>query len=99
MLGTIPTGEVTRHIGSQGAFEVAETITLQDGRSFPKKYTIWAKGEPPAIGSIVAVSGDVTIKSREYAAPSGMKTAIDVNFNDPTVTIHGSVKTEEGLPF
>lgn len=99
MLGTIPTGEVIRHIGSRGAFEVSETITLNDGRSFPKKYTIWFEGEPPAVGSIVAVSGEITVKLREYAAPSGMKTATDINFNQPTVTVHGSVKTEEGLPF
>jgi hypothetical protein len=99
MLGTIPTGEVTRHIGSRGAFEVSETITLNDGRSFPKKYTIWYEGEPPAVGSIVAVSGEVTVKLREYAAPSGMKTATDINFNEPTITVHGVAPKTEELPF
>lgn len=99
MLGTIPTGEVTRHIGSRGAFEVAETITLNDGRSFPKKYTIWFEGEPPAVGSIVAVTGQVTVKMREYASPAGVKTATDINFNEPTITVHGVAAKTEELPF
>lgn len=89
MLGKIESGVVTRAVGVRGAFAVEETITLPDGRSFPKSYTVWA-AECPPIGAIVQVTGEVTIKQREYAAPSGMKTAIDVNFNNPAVVIMGA---------
>lgn len=93
MLGKIESGTVTRRVGDRGAFALEETINLPDGRSFPKSYTVWASECPP-IGSIVQVTGEVTIKQREYAAPSGMKTAIDVNFNNPNVIILGSPKPE-----
>lgn len=91
MLGKIETAVVSRHVGDRGAFAAEETINLPDGRSFPKTYTIWASEAPP-IGTIIQVTGEVTIKQREYAAPSGMKTAIDINFNNPNVTILGTPK-------
>ena len=93
MLGKIESAEVTRHVGTRGAFAAAEWVNLPDGRSFSKSYTIWAD-EAPAIGSIVTVTGEVTIKQREYAAPSGMKTAIDVNFNNPNVTVIAAAKPD-----
>ncbi len=96
MLGKLESGTVTRAVGTRGAFAVEETITLPDGRSFPKSYTVWAEECPP-IGSIVSVTGEITIKQREYAAPSGMKTAIDVNFNNPSVLILGSPKPETAV--
>lgn len=92
MLGKLESGQVVRHVGTRGAFAVEETITLPDGRSFPKTYTVWAEIAPP-IGSIVQVTGELTVKTREYAAPSGMKTAIDINFNNPNVTIMGAPAT------
>lgn len=93
MLGKIESGEVIRHVGTNGAFAVQEHITLPDGRSFPKTYTVWADSSINVqVGQIVTVTGEVTIKLREYAAPSGMKTAIDVNFNNPNVTLLGQPK-------
>lgn len=93
MLGKLESGQVVRHVGTRGAFAVEETITLPDGRSFPKTYTVWAEIAPP-IGSIVQVTGELTIKTREYPAPSGMKTAIDINFNNPNVTVLGAPMPE-----
>jgi hypothetical protein len=89
MLGKVESAEVVRHVGDRGAFAIQEMINLPDGRSFPKTYTVWASIAPP-VGSIVQVTGEVTIKQREYAAPSGMKTAIDINFNNPNVTVMGA---------
>lgn len=95
MIGTIESGEVVRQIGSRGGFAVQETINLPDGRSFPKTYTVWHEGDPIATGSIVSVTGEVTVKLREYAAPSGMKTAADINFNNPVVKVLGHVPQVE----
>lgn len=97
MLGKIESGVVTMSVGDRGAFAVEETIYLPDGRSFPKSYTVWAS-EAPAKGTIVQVTGEVTIKLREYAAPSGMKTAIDVNFNNPNVIVMGQHVIVMGQP-
>lgn len=85
----IESGEVTRHVGSNGAFAVGEEVNLPDGRSFMKQYTVWAQGEPPQIGQIVSVIGQYSAKIREYVAPTGPKTAIDVSINEPEVTMLG----------
>jgi len=71
---------------------VGEYITLPTGASFQKQYTIWQDGEAPAVGSIVSVIGQLGMKIREYAAPSGMKHAIDVSVNEPEVTVMGAAK-------
>jgi hypothetical protein len=93
--------EVTRSVGSNGAFAVAETITTNTGASFPKSWTVWAQGsDSPAVGSLVTVVGEFSAKTRTYPAPSGMKTAIDLNINNPEVTVLHSKKEEtEGAPF
>jgi hypothetical protein len=93
MLGKLESGQVVRHVGTRGAFAVEETITLPDGRSFPKTYTVWAEIAPP-IGAIVQVTGELTIKTREYVAPTGVKKAIDINFNNPNVTVMGQPMPE-----
>lgn len=95
----IENATVTRHVGSNGAFAVEEQVTLPDGRSFPKSYTVWLKGTPPAVGSLVSVAGQFSAKTREYAAPSGMKTAVDISINEPEVNTLHAVKQEESLPF
>lgn len=94
----IESGEVIRHVGSRGAFALQETVTLPDGRSFPKTYTVWHEGDAPAVGSIVSVIGVFSAKNREYNAPSGTKVAIDISINDPEVNILGANKSEE-VPF
>lgn len=84
----IESGEVTRHVGTRGAFAVAEMVTLPDGRSFPKTYTVWAD-EAPEIGSIVSVIGVMSAKAREYETANGPKTAIDISINEPEVNVFG----------
>lgn len=99
----IESGTVTRHIGSRGAFVLEEQVTLPDGRSFPKSYTVWYEGDnTPQNGAIVSVIGKFSAKTREYPAPSGMKTAVDISINEPEVTVLHAVKeatVDEGLPF
>ncbi len=95
----IESGEVIRHVGSRGAFALQETVTLPDGRSFPKTYTVWHEGDAPAVGSIVSVIGVFSAKNREYNAPSGTKTAIDISINDPEVNILGSDQAAQEDPF
>lgn len=98
----IESGEVKRHVGSRGAFVVEEQVTLPDGRSFPKSFTVWYEGDNiPAVGSLVSVIGKFSAKTREYPAPSGMKTAVDISINEPEVNVLHAVaepKTEE-VPF
>lgn len=98
----IESGTVKRHVGSRGAFAIEEQVTLPDGRSFPKMYTVWYEGEPPAVGAIVSVTGVFSAKTREYPAPSGMKTAVDISLNEPEVTtLHAvaQLTQSEELPF
>ena len=89
----IESAEVLRHVGTNGAFAVGEYITTNTGASFQKQYTVWAKTNPaPAIGQIVSVIGQLGTKLREYNAPTGTKTAIDISINEPEVTLLGQAK-------
>ncbi len=98
----IESGEVIRQVGTRGAFALQEHVTLPDGRTFPKTYTVWYEGNTNSFptGSLVTVTGVFSAKTREYAAPSGMKTAVDISINDPEVTLlHENKATDEGAPF
>jgi len=89
----IESAEVLRHVGQRGAFAIGEHVTLPSGASFQKQYTVWANDPAvPAVGAIVAVVGQLGMKIREYAAPSGIKHAIDVSINEPEVTVLGKPK-------
>lgn len=93
----IPSGEVIRHVGTNGGFQVEEYVTLPDGRSFPKKYTVWHKGEPPVIGAIVEVFGIMSAKINEFLPDGGgpnIRRSIDISVNEPTWTILGQPKPE-----
>lgn len=91
---------VTKHVGTNGAFAVEEYIHLPDGRSFPKSFTVWGNGEPPVIDALVNVTGVFSAKAREYTAPSGVKTAIDVSINEPEIEIVAAPKPlPESAPF
>lgn len=98
----IDNGTVTRHVGSRGAFVLEEQVTLPDGRSFPKSYTVWYEGDnSPAVGDLVSVIGVFSAKTRGYQAPSGNKVAIDISINEPEVTVNHTTKepVDEGAPF
>ena len=80
-------GIVDKPLGDSG-FIILETIKLNDGRTFDKKWKVWTKAEIPAFGSFVEVVGEHGAKINEYQAFDGTtKHAIDLNVNNPKVTI------------
>lgn len=89
----IESAEVTRPVGSRGAFQIHEYVTLPDGRTFPKTFTVWQEGEVPNQGTIVQVYGTLSTKVREWTDQTGtLKHVVDVSINEPTVTIIGKPK-------
>lgn len=89
----IESAEVTRAVGSRGAFQIQEYVTLPDGRTFPKTFTVWQEGEVPTIGAIVQVYGSLSTKVRDWTDNSGtLKHVVDVSINEPTVSIIGKPK-------
>jgi hypothetical protein len=89
----IESAEVTRAVGSRGAFQIQEYVTLPDGRTFPKTFTVWQEGEVPAQGAIVQVYGSLSTKVREWVNNMGeTKHVVDVSINEPTVSIIGKPK-------
>lgn len=93
-------------VGSRGAFAVEEHVTLPDGRSFPKKYTVWYEGNTNTYkpGQIVEITGVLSAKIRDYVndATGQPGRAIDMSINNPEVTVLHDVKAEpkdEGAPF
>lgn len=80
-------GTVDKPLGDSG-FIILETIKLNDGRTFDKKWKVWTKTETPAFGSVVEVVGEHGAKINEYQAFDGTtKHSIDLNVNNPKVTI------------
>jgi hypothetical protein len=89
----IESAEVTRAVGSRGAFQIQEYVTLPDGRTFPKTFTVWQEGEVPTQGAIVQVYGTLSTKVREWTDQTGtLKHVVDVSINEPTVSIIGKPK-------
>lgn len=88
----IPSAEVIRHVGTNGGFAVQEYVELPDGRTFPKTYTVWHRGEAPEHGAIVSVTGVLGVKIREYMTGTHIKHAADISVNEPTFEIIGQPK-------
>lgn len=58
-------------------FIISEDIHVPGFGNFEKSYTVWSK-EPTTIGSIVTVTGKLSMKSKVYEG----KNMIDVSIND-----------------
>ena len=90
----IENAKVIRHVGANGAFAIEEPANTAEGRNWPETFTVWAKGQPPAIDSIVNVTGRFGKKGRIYG---DNKVAVDVNVNEPQVTVVEALN--ENAPF
>lgn len=91
---TINEARVSKHVGENGAFQVEEIVHVND-QAWTKRYTVWNKGTAPDIDTYVSVTGEISVKSREYQANNGdTKTAVDVNINEPLFKVLENV----GIP-
>ena len=80
-------GIVDKPLGDSG-FIILETIRLNDGRTFDKKWKVWTKDTIPAFGSFVEVVGEHGAKLNEYTGHDGTtKHGIDLNVNNPKWTV------------
>ena len=80
------TGLVEKPLGDKG-FILLETIKLNDGRSFDKKWKVWIT-PIPAFSATAEVIGELSVKINEYQAFDGTtKHAADLNINIPTVRV------------
>ena len=79
-------GTVDKPLGDKG-FILLETIKLNDGRTFDKKWKVWAT-PIPAFSATVEAVGELSVKVNEYIGFDGTtKHAADLNVNNPTITI------------
>lgn len=86
-------GIVDKPLGDSG-FIILETIRLNDGRTFDKKWKVWTKDTIPAFSSFVECVGEFTAKANEYTAYDGsIKHGIDLNINNPKVTVLRAAET------
>ena len=74
--------KVTKHLTKSG-FLVEVPM---DGVDWTRKFTIWAY-ESPGVDSIVDIVGDLSWKIRQYEAGGETRTTIDMNVNNPQVTV------------
>jgi hypothetical protein len=78
-------GIVDKPLGDKG-FIVLETIRLNDGRTFDKKWKVWAI-PLPEYSSFVEVTGELSTKINEYEIGGETKRSIDLNVNNPVIKV------------
>jgi hypothetical protein len=94
-------GTITR-TNTKG-FKLEETIRLNDGRTFPKYWTIWGKHEDALEGDIVVVKGELSAKIlKDYQTGQDKLTKagermvdLIVNATDKQLLSRGPVTSEE----
>lgn len=84
-------GIVDKPLGDSG-FIVLETIRLNDGRTFDKKWKVWSRDQV-AFGSFVEALGELTAKLNEYEWEGETKRSVDLNINNPTVKVLRAAET------
>jgi hypothetical protein len=78
-------GIVDKPLGDKG-FIVLETIRLNDGRTFDKKWKVWAI-PLPEYSSFVEITGEFSSKISEYEYQGVTKHSQDLNINNPVVKV------------
>ena len=78
-------GIVDKPLGDKG-FILLETIKLNDGRTFDKKWKVWVT-PIPAFDSFVEAVGELSTKINEYEMGGETKRNVDLNINNPTVKV------------
>lgn len=78
-------GIVDKPLGDKG-FILLETIKLNDGRTFDKKWKVWIT-PIPAFDSFVEAVGEISAKINEYEMGGETKRNIDFNINNPQVKV------------
>jgi hypothetical protein len=78
-------GIVDKPLGDKG-FILLETIKLNDGRTFDKKWKVWTT-PIPAFDSFVEAVGELSTKINEYEMGGETKRNVDLNINNPTVKV------------
>ena len=80
------TGLVDKPLGDKG-FILLETIKLNDGRTFDKKWKVWITPIPRFACTVEAV-GELSVKINEYQAYDGTtKHAADLNINNASIEV------------
>jgi len=78
-------GTVDKPLGDRG-FTLLETIRLFDGRTFEKKWKVWAI-PTPEFSSFIEVTGELSTKINEYEMGGETRRNIDLNVNNPIVKV------------
>jgi hypothetical protein len=78
-------GIVDKPLGDRG-FIILETIRLNDGRTFEKKWKVWAI-PAPEFSSFVEVTGEFSSKISEYEYQGTTKHSQDLNVNNAVVKV------------
>lgn len=82
--------KVIKHLNRTG-FQVEVPM---EGVDWTRKFTIWHHSNP-GLDSIVDIVGDLSWKNRQYEANGETRTTIDMNVNNPEVTVKHSAPVEQ----
>lgn len=74
--------KVTKHLSTTG-FQVEVPVAGQD---WTRRFTIWSHSQP-AVDSLLTITGELSWKQREYEVRGETKHTVDMNVNNPELTI------------
>jgi hypothetical protein len=79
---TVQNGEVVRHLGQKG-YVIQTQYTTRNNETRKESWTVW--GEQPALGAIVTVTGNITVKLDEWESDEGKRQVARGHINNPDV--------------
>lgn len=77
---TISNGEVTKHLADKG-FILEVKYRTRDGEDKSEKWTVW--GKQPALGTVLEVEGDLSVKLEEFTGDAGPVRYARGHINNP----------------
>jgi hypothetical protein len=79
----IDNAEVTKYLGSKG-FVAEVKYRTRNGEDKVEKWAVW--GKQPELGTVVTITGDLTIKLEEFEGESGLIRYARGHVNNPVLS-------------
>jgi hypothetical protein len=87
-------GATVDRLISDKALAVSTSFTRKDGQPGKEKFTVWTDPSGYAVGDVINVVGNLSVKVDEFEGDTGTVRYAQVSVNQPQVE-----KVKEDLPF
>jgi hypothetical protein len=84
---TIENAVVTKHLSTKG-FVAEVRFKTRTGEEKTEKWTVW--GKQPEVGSVLTITGDLTIKTEEFEGSEGKVRYAKGHVNNPVFSFQAN---------